>query len=443
MPVWLQHAAVTAKGLLLRRERYGQKFKKYYSCYIDRSSWSVDELINYREKMLSAALMRASKTPYYSRLFSSIGAQWQDFLEYENFCKLPVLNKRDLQSCIDDFRCRPPVRSDRIITTSGTTGTSLSFPVSCEVEPDQWAVWWRYRGWHGLSLKTPCALFASAPVVPATSKGTPYRINWFSREIRFSIFHISEETVDAYVDSLNRFRTPWIHGNPTAIALLASLMNARGLTLDYEVRIVTVGSENLLPWQEHAIALAFGVKPVQHYGLSEAVANISECEEGSFHVDEDYSFVEFLEDVESESYRIIGTGFSNTALSLLRYETGDLAVPVEKSCRCGRPGRLVERLDGRLTDYITLPDGQRVASLAGPFHATPGLIAAQLYQDPTGALTVRYIPSSTWSEDIQVGIEQRLRLRVGNAIPIAFEQVEHIERTARGKTKLVVSDYKV
>lgn len=442
LPTWAQDIAVSGKGVLTRYHRYDAKFRRLLRGYLERAAWTSDQILEYRDRQLARSLERASRSAYYRDVFRSMGAQWQDFSSPTEFATLPVVTKAELVEDIDRFRPRPPISSDQTIGTSGTTGTSLSFPVSSNVEKDQWAVWWRYRAWHGIERGERCGLFASAPVVHGERWSRPYRVDWVNRDVRFSIFHVSDQSAPRYVAALDRTSVSWIHGNPTAIALLAWHMNEQGLKLARQLRWVTVGSENLLPWQRQAIINAFGCAPIQHYGLAEAVANISECPHGNLHVDEDFSYLELVEQDDDGLSAIVGTSFSNDAVSVLRYHTGDLVRLKDGRCSCGRWGRLVDSLDGRLTDYVVLPGGKRVASLAAPFHATKGLRAAQLYQAPTGDLVVRYVPAGAGiSPEALSGLERELRLRVGQAIAISFEQWSDIPRTKRGKTKLVVSDY--
>jgi phenylacetate-CoA ligase len=391
--------------------------------------------------MLRDAIRRASQSPFYDDYLKSKGWTWHNLLDFENFSQLPIISKSFLRANISQF-IPPTTRiGDRTLKTSGTTGESLSFPVSCNVEANQWAVWWRYRSWHGISMGTKSAIFASSPVVVGALKGRPWRFNSANNEYRFSIFHISKETAPIYAESLNSIQPKWIHGNPTAISALASHLFELGIKLRLKLICVTVGSENLLGWQKTIIEKVFDCKVFQHYGLAEAVANISECELGNLHVDEDYSHVEFLNSDESGTASIVGTTFHNHALTVLRYDTGDLARLSSASCKCGHPGRLVQSLDGRLTDYITLPDGQRVASLAAPFHSTENLHGAQIYQSITGDLVIRYIPGPNWSDSQLHELEKSLRIRVGPTIPISFLMVDSLEKTPRGKMKLVISDY--
>src|SRR5712692_6242824 len=162
---------------------------------------------------------------------------------------------------------------------------------------------------------------------------------------------MSPDNLDAYVCELRRRQPPWLHGYPSLLALVVGYMLERKIDLGYRVRWITIGAENLLPQQTELMQQALGVRPLQHYGMAEAVANISECEHGQLHVDEDFAAVEFLTGADGTGHKIVGTNFSNWATPLLRYEMGDMATMSDRGCSCGRPGRVVAGIDGRLEDY--------------------------------------------------------------------------------------------
>ena len=132
----------------------------------------------------------------------------------------------------------------RIMThTSGTTGGGLRFAVTMDAINEQWAIWSRFRQWHNLELNTWQGYFAGRSVVPLAQRKPPFwRYNRPGRQILFSGYHMSPSTMDAYVELLRQRRPPWLHGYPSLLALLASHMIDRRLSLGYQLGWVTTGA---------------------------------------------------------------------------------------------------------------------------------------------------------------------------------------------------------
>lgn len=440
LPAPLQDALVTLEGYRVRRQRLGSEFQARLQGYLERDGWDEERLAAYKMVRRAAALEQAARAPFYRAWFAAAGADWRDFVEANSFRALPIIRKSDLAADLASFLPRPPLRTDRTISTSGTTGTSFQFPISTEAESDQWAVWWRHRIRHGIRLGTPCALFASAPIMAPDDMGRPYRVNRAGSEVRFSIFHISNKSIRECVAAFEQYNLRWVHGNPTAIAQFCACYLSSGETKRIRIDRLTTGSANLTPWQSQAMKEVFGIPPRQHYGLSEGVSNISELPDGRAAVDEDFAYTEFVDDPSNDCKRIVGTAFHNTALALVRYDTGDLCTLADGSSDYD-PQRYVETLDGRSADYILLPGGRQVAALSTPFHECIGFAEAQIIQHSNHALTVRYIPGHGWRGDATLEqLRKALRKRIGPELPLRFEQVDAIPKTARGKSRLVISE---
>jgi phenylacetate-CoA ligase len=164
---------------------------------------------------------------------------------------------------------------------------------------------------------------------------------------------------------------------------------------------------------------------------------------GNLHVDEDYSYVEFLpiDDV-SNQYRLIGTNWSNHAFPLLRYDTGDLVtISTERTCPCGRPGRLVDEIDGRKEDYVLLPNGVKVGRLDHIFKDLIHVQEAQFRQNHPKRVEIWVVKGQGYDEcgeESQLLLETRKRL--GHDINIQIRYVNSIERTKSGKLRFVVSN---
>ncbi|MDE0220311.1 MAG: hypothetical protein OXJ90_13690 [Spirochaetaceae bacterium] len=209
--------------------------------------------------------------------------------------------------------------------------------------------------------------------------------------------------------------------------------------LGYQVQWVTTGAENLLFHQSHIIERALQVRPRQHYGMAEAIANVSECQYGSLHVDEDFAAVEFIPS-KGKEFRIVGCSFSNPAVGLLRYDPGDVATVSDKACLCGRSGRVVTAIDGRQEDYISLANGARVSCVNQIFKPLVNVREAQIYQRHPGEFTVRIAPGEHYQDSDEDRLRYEIRTRLGDDFQVEIEYVEAVERSSTGKIRLVVSE---
>jgi phenylacetate-CoA ligase len=227
------------------------------------------------------------------------------------------------------------------------------------------------------------------------------------------------------------------------LALLATYIHDLALVPPRSVRVITTGAESLSPAQRNHIERAFGAKVVEHYGQAESVANISECEKGSMHVDEDYSLVEFeaLNGAPGR-YRIIGSCWTNLAFPLLRYDTGDVATLEPGAlCTCSRNGRIVQQIDGRIEDYLVLPNGVKIGRLDHIFKDCINIREAQIHQARNGCITFRVVKGVHYSAADEQQLENEARKRLGSDVRFGIEYCETIPKTASGKLRFVVSEF--
>jgi phenylacetate-CoA ligase len=251
---------------------------------------------------------------------------------------------------------------------------------------------------------------------------------------------MSPERLGAYVGELRRRRPSWLHGFPSLLALLAHHVIDHRIDLGYAVRWVTTGAENLLAHQAAVIERAFGVRPRQHYGMAEAVANISECDLGRLHVDDDFAAVEFVP-IQANRFRVVGTNFTNLATPLIRYDILDV-VTIEDGdrCDCGRPGRVVTSIDGRAEDQLVLDDGSRLTTMNNVFMDMTRIREAQIRQSTPGEFTLVIVRGHGYGPDDERQVRREMAKRVGDRARMSIEYADALPRTGTGKLRLVVSE---
>jgi phenylacetate-coenzyme A ligase PaaK-like adenylate-forming protein len=443
LPIPLQHVGCSLVGWRTEHTRYSHAFQHMLEEAVARTYWSGEQLAAFRNRRLIAHIEHAVHTsPFYRDRFRDAGLVPTEIRSMRDLELLPILTKAEVQEHAAELSSVTPTREIRMAHTSGTTGGALRFRVTMTAIREQWAIWWRYRSWHGIRKGTWCALFAGRSVVPATQAEPPFwRVNYPGRQLLFSGYHMSPQNLSSYVDELRRRRPRWLHGYPSLLALVAAHLLETGTDPGYEVRWVTTGAENLLPHQAAVIERAFGVRPIQHYGLAEGAANISQCEVGSLHVDEDFSAVEFIPIRRDGVHQIVGTNFTNPATPLLRYDTQDLAALREgASCECGRGGRVVERVDGRLEDYVVLRNGVRIGRMDHIFKDMVNVREAQIHQTRRGEMTIRVVRREAYGHDDEQAILHETMKRVGTEMKITIEYWDVLPRSPTGKLRFVVSD---
>ena len=444
LPIPLQHVACSYVGWRTERTRYGRDFDHLLAEAELRSSWTQEQTEDFRDRRLRETIEYCGQNvPYYQTLWQQHGVDPASVRGLADLERIPILSKADAQDAGSKlFSLVDATSPTRMAHTSGTTGGALRFPVSLRATQEQWAVWWRFRGWHGIRKGIWSGLFAGRSIVPAGQTKPPFwRINRPGRQILFSGYHMSEQNLGSYVGALRRYRPPWLHGYPSLLSLLASYVLENGLDLGYSLRWVTTGAENLMPHQIAIIEQAFGIKPLQHYGMAEGVANVSECEHGGLHVDEDYAAVEFIGDDDSPGCRVVGTGFANRAAVFVRYDTQDLAVlSRDRSCSCGRPGRLLERIDGRLEDYVVLVSGARVGRMDHIFKDMVNIREAQIRQRRQGEMTILVVRGDAYTDHDERALLGETRKRVGEDMRVSIEYVSRLTRSSTGKLRFVVSE---
>ncbi len=438
LPLPLQQWAVSAEGRRIRRVRFNAAFHRLLQEYEARGAWSADARQAYRDERLARFIEHAVRSvPYYRNLFRELGASPNDFRRLEDLSALPVLTKQTVQARAAAFVSEAVRRHDTMmIHTSGTTGAGLRFPATLDAQREHWAVWWRFRGWHGIKFDTPCLYLGGRSVVPSRQHKPPYwRYNRPGKQILFSGYHLSETTAAAYIRAMQDSGYRWLHGYPSLVALLAGYVLQRGAELDF--RWVSLGAESVLPHQRAVIEAAFGVAPITHYSMAEGVANVSMHPDGRYCVDEDFAAVEFLPRGDG-SHDIVGTNLSNPAFPLIRYQVGDHAtLPAQAG-----PvpfGREVAGIDGRKEDYIITRRGARIGRLDHIFKDMVHVREAQIRQEEPGAMQLCIVKGAGYGDADEAQLRAETQKRVGDDVDFEIVYTDALPRGAGGKLRFVHS----
>ena len=329
--------------------------------------------------------------------------------------------------------------------TSGTTGTGLRFPISLECFQREYAFRSLHYQWGNIREGDRKAYCSGHPVAYYNREVPPFWVHdYVNKSLFLSSYHLSEKNLPAYVRELEKFGPNLLAGYPSSIYLLA-LAN-QDLGRPVHPRAIYTASETLFNFQREVIEKSFGCKVFMWYGNSEMCANIVECEKGKYHLKPEHSYVEFVSSGNEitqvgKQARMICTGFGNFSTPFIRYDIGDVVIlSQEQRCTCGRAGRIIDQIEGRMEDYIITPDGRFVGRLDHIFKDSLNIKLAQIVQNSQEEVILRVVRDNRYTNKDEEHVLRQTRLRLGGHINIHIEYVDDIARTSNGKFRFIVSN---
>ncbi|MGA9119728.1 MAG: hypothetical protein WB699_10215 [Bacteroidota bacterium] len=449
---FLTHSAYfSAKAFAVNRVKYGREYRARGIELEQSERMNADELHALQEKKLRRLIEHAvANVPYYQHLFESLHLTPADIRTVKDLKKIPILTKEVLRAQSEMFIAR---NIPKAALASGWTTGSTGMPINAlrdrrSIVFESSSIW-RQRSVAGVTPRDrKVAVWGTIwndTIVSSSQDRPPYwRYNAADRQLLFSYYHMSEETLQLYVDRLKTFRPTFIEGFPSTILVLAEFMKKRGIVIP--LRAVFTSSERLYDVHRAVIEESFQAKVFDLYGQSERVVLATECEaHAGLHVNPEYGVLELLhkgEDVApGESGEIIGTGLNNFAMPLIRYRTGDVATLAESGCACGRASTLLKYVEGRSADLIVTPEGRIIPGngVMIALHGIENVARTQIVQDAVDHLTIRVIKENREAGIDDRTIVQNLRTCVGDRVRIDVETVDAIDNHGQPKLRWVVS----
>jgi phenylacetate-CoA ligase len=263
---------------------------------------------------------------------------------------------------------------------------------------------------------------------------------------------MSEENMQVYIQKLREFKPEFMYSYPSALEILVRYMKRHNVT-DIRPKAIFSGSENLYDSQRAVIEAQFGCKIFEDYGMNEHVVDAGECEQHSgYHVNMEYGILEIIgpdgEPITEAGKvgRIVGTGFSNNVMPLIRYATDDLTSFADGMCACERQSMRIQNIEGRMQEFIVTKAGHLIPF--SPVYASAPETAAltwaniremKIIQEREGELIIQMAlvsgaDQAHVSETFRAGLYDWLN---EDDFDVKLDFVDAVARTKRGKIKLL------
>jgi len=181
------------------------------------------------------------------------------------------------------------------------------------------------------------------------------------------------------------------------------------------------------------------------YGMVEFGAMAWECAPyRGFHINTDTVVLEIVRNGKpvkaGEKGRIVATGLHSHTMPFVRYDTEDVGILSTKRCACGRGLPLLERLEGRCDDIISLPDGNVLPTSFSRFlRDLKGIRQYRIVQEKIDELIVYLVLEANPPSDLVARVKKQIKPWVGEAMAIQVKIVDEMSLDSSGKLRSVIS----
>jgi phenylacetate-CoA ligase len=444
LPISVQEFALGVYAGRLDRLYYGAEFERWKEMVVHWKSRSWSDSRAWQFDRLRTILALASRSvPHYRTALQAIRPE--EIVDEVSLRRIPLLSKQELRQNESRFLVNGFDRSHAFVDrTSGSTGTALTVYWPIPAIQRYWAVHEvTVRNAVGVDRLLPRAMMGGRPIVPGRQASPPYwRYNRRWGQLYMSSYHISSQTAPVYAEAIRSSGVVWLTGYGSAIGALARDALDAGLS-PVPLRVVIVSGDTLQSGMRTAIEQFFQCRCYDHYGQAEGICWIFECDRGRLHVIPEFGIMEIVTPdgtpcPPGEVGEIVATGLLNDGMPLLRYRTGDSAAwAIDQQCSCGRNTPIIDRLEGRVDDYLVTADGRRIGRLSTAIKRSPTVHSAQIVQTAPGKGLLLIKPGSGYTRKDAEVICADIGDRIGS-FELRVHEVEEIPRTPAGKLRLVV-----
>jgi phenylacetate-CoA ligase len=381
---------------------------------------------------------------FYHKKFREAGVKPDDIKSFDDFYRIPVTTKFEIQACNPKDVINRNVDVSSLIkkTTSGSTGVPLTIFVDSRVEDFHTAVWMRALFEDGLKFRDRMVFIADPRSFPKR-KSLFQHFDIIERKY-ISIFY----SADKQIALLKEFKPDVIKGYASSLFILAK--EFRDMIREIRPRIVFSGAEVLDAASRRLISSAFGGELFDLYGCHEFNLLAWECKaHNGYHVNADSVLMEFLDNdgeavASGEMGKVVCTGLFNYVMPLIRYELGDVAVPLNDECTCGVTLPLIKSYEGRADDFLLASDGRVISPTVFfpyPFEDVDWIRQFRVIQESRKKLVIQVAAKETLANQDKIvrNAESKIRMLFGEDMEVEFEFVEEIPRDPSGKLRKVIS----
>jgi phenylacetate-CoA ligase len=383
---------------------------------------------------------------FYRQRFLSANLEMNSMQSPQDIKWIPVLTKKEIRKNTDSLISAGYSKNQlQHFQTGGSTGKALDIFMTEECSELRNACARRHDRWTGWEPGEPVGAAWGNPKLPRSFKER-IKHGLVQPYIYLDTMNVSEESVKRFARAWNKTRPTLLYGHAHSLFILAQEVQRIGIT-EIRPKGILSTSMTLLPHERSLIERTFNCTVTNRYGCEEVSLIGSECErhEG-MHLNIEHLFIEFLREDGSDAQpgeqgNIVVTDLMNRAMPFVRYKVEDVGTPTDRMCSCGRGLPLMERVTGRIADFLIRKDGSKVAGISlieNTLTKIDGIDQMQIIQEDLNHIRLRVVPNENFSHERRKQLESCFQALFAGDIRTQIEIINSIEPESSGKYRFSI-----
>lgn len=431
--------------LLWELKEGGQRLREF-NALKSQEAWGTTNIHSLQTQKLSALIKHAHATSAWYRPIINAARIDLSNISLADLQKMPVTTKADIRENTDLFiSSAHPKETLNKAKTGGSTGVSLNLYFDERCQQNRNAAQMYADNLAGWDIGERTAAVWGNPPIAKTAK-QKLRSYLLERTIYLDTMDLNPISMNAFISKWKDFQPEVIFGHSHSIYIFAKHLIANQIT-HLRPKGIVATSMMLLEHERDIIETAFSCKVTNRYGCEEVGLIAVECEKHKgMHINSSHIILECLNEhnqpVEPGTPgKLVITDLNNFGMPLLRYRVEDVGVLSERLCECGRTTPLLERLEGRVADFLKKSDGGQVAGVSlveRTLTKIPGIEQMQLVQEQLHEIIINRVKGAEYTPTTDKELLLEFTQVFGNDVTITIQNVEKIPQEKSGKYRFSI-----
>lgn len=421
---------------------FGQRMISRLKFLEEAQYYPREEIISKQSEDLHTLIQTAyHEVPFYHDLMDEVGLKPEMIKSKDDLSKLPVVTKDMLREGFPKQTTRNTGQRAYKASTSGSTGKNFY------VMEDAYTAGW-YRAtlmlqleWAGWSIGEP-----HLQTGMTLKRSLDRRIKDKLLRCHYaSAYLLDDPHLDAIMSEMAKYHIEHLWGYPGSLYYIAEYASKLGW--NRPLKSVVSWGDMLFPYYRNTIENIFQTKVFDTYGCAEGFHIAGQCGVADhYHTHDLDVIVEYLDENNDpvpfgQPGNVIITRLHPGPMPLIRYQVGDIAVPKSGLCNCGRTFSLMQSIQGRDTDVVLTPNGNRliVHFFTGILEHFPEIDSFQIIQEEINSIQLLIVIRETLSPNLNDRVISELKHKGTDELCINIQIVDEIPMTKGGKRRFLIS----